>query len=88
MPIASTTGECSELGYKLGKLELCTTSVLEGPTSGCGWACGVYGRCSEGGLTTSSKAIGDFVLLLPGSCTCSLLIEASREGQILQGYKC
>lgn len=38
-------------------------------------------------LTTSSKAMGDFVLLLPGSCTCSLLIEAGREGQILQGYK-
>lgn len=27
---------------------------------------GAYGRCSEGGLTTCSTAVGDITLLLPG----------------------
>lgn len=48
---------------------------------------GAYSRCSEGGLSTGSKAIKNMVLLLPDSCTCSLLIEAGREGQTLQALR-
>lgn len=45
---------------------------------------GVNGRCSKGGLTACSTAVGDITLLLPDGCTFSLLIGAGREVQVLQ----
>lgn len=78
MPIANTTGEQSEVEVANWVNSSFAAHLCWGdpPVA----VAGAYRRCSEGSLSPGSKAIKNIVLLLPDSCTCSLLIEAGREG--------